>query len=94
MEPPSLSKPRIDWLDAAKGYGIFLVFYGHFVESVYNIGDHPAALLQPHLLFWCTLVTIGTMLSLAPLVWLLNRYLPQLVGRPRSRGPLLPNLVE
>ncbi len=38
----------------------------------------------------------ATVLSLAlavPLVLLLNRAVPQLVGRPREKGPLLPNLI-
>ena len=47
----------------------------------------------PQILFWCTLVTFGSMAVCAPLVWLLDRYVPQLVGRPRAKGPLLPSLV-
>jgi acyltransferase len=31
---PGASKPRErnDWLDVARGYGMFLVFYGHLIE--------------------------------------------------------------
>lgn len=41
-----------------------------------------------------TLVCLAQMASLAPLIWLLERYVPQLVGRPRVHGPLLPALVD
>ena len=29
---------RIDWVDVAKGLGIFLVFYGHFVQQFISLG--------------------------------------------------------
>jgi|APSaa5957512576_1039674.scaffolds.fasta_scaffold27451_2 fucose 4-O-acetylase-like acetyltransferase len=45
MENATSSHPRIDWLDKARAYGMFLVFYGHFVETV-SRGDNAAALLQ------------------------------------------------
>ena len=41
---------RIFWLDAAKAYGMMLVFYGHFVERVYQTGNE-AALLQERLIY-------------------------------------------
>jgi hypothetical protein len=37
---------RIIWLDAAKAYGIFLVYYGHIAERFYQLGGNHAALLQ------------------------------------------------
>jgi len=48
---------------------------------------------QAELLLWCTVVSIASMAVCAPAVWVLVRYLPQLVGYPRVRGPLLPRLV-
>ena len=53
---PSMSRvadtqrQRIFWLDAAKAYGMILVFYGHFVERVYQTGNE-AALLQERLIY-------------------------------------------
>lgn len=47
----------------------------------------------PQILFWCTLVTVVSMVACVPLIWLFDRYVPRLVGRPREKGPLLPNLV-
>ena len=50
---PSMSTPdrqRIFWLDAAKAYGMFLVYYGHIVERFYN-GENQAALLQDRLIY-------------------------------------------
>lgn len=44
------------------------------------------------LLFWCTFFTFASMAACAPFVWLINRYVPQLVGKPREPGPLLPPL--
>ena len=43
-------RQRIFWLDAAKAYGMFLVYYGHIVERFYN-GDNQAALLQDRLIY-------------------------------------------
>lgn len=43
---PATSTPRrLDWLDGAKGMGMLLVFYGHFVESFLRLAV-PAAYLQ------------------------------------------------
>lgn len=38
-------KKRIVWLDVARGYGMFLVFYGHYVEKVADLA-HPGAFAQ------------------------------------------------
>lgn len=34
-----VSMERQNWVDSAKAIGIFLVFYGHFVESIYKSGS-------------------------------------------------------
>ncbi len=44
------SRPRIEWLDTAKACGMFLVFYGHFVERVYDQGNQ-TALAQQKLIY-------------------------------------------
>ena len=43
-------RDRIDWVDAAKAWGMFLVFYGHFVERVAQT-DNPAAFMQQKLVY-------------------------------------------
>jgi acyltransferase len=42
-------KKRIVWLDIAKAFGIFLVFYGHLLETMYRYGGRP--FLWPQLQF-------------------------------------------
>ncbi|HWT96290.1 MAG TPA: acyltransferase family protein [Terriglobales bacterium] len=42
---------------------------------------------------FCLAVSIVSLVITVPLVMLLNRYLPQLVGKPTERGPLLPALL-
>jgi fucose 4-O-acetylase-like acetyltransferase len=68
------------------------VFYFNFIN--YAIADAlklPPSHLQ--LALWCVAISMGAMALLTPLIWLLNRYVPQLVGRPSARGPWLPPLV-
>ena len=38
-------------------------------------------------------VTIGSLIFCMPLIYVFNRYLPQLVGKPKIKGPLLNNLL-
>jgi fucose 4-O-acetylase-like acetyltransferase len=38
------------------------------------------------------LIAIVSLLSSFPLVWFLNKYVPQLTGKPLQPGPILPNL--
>jgi acyltransferase len=38
-------------------------------------------------------VTVASVAAVAPLVWALDRWLPQLVGRPSAVGPLLPAIL-
>ena len=46
------------------------------------------------ILAFCSVITIGSLLTCLPVIWLLTRYVPQLVGWPRHVGPLLPALVK
>ena len=48
--PPDGTRSRLDWIDVARAYGMFLVFYGHFLETVYEFGNEPA-LLQEKLVY-------------------------------------------
>jgi fucose 4-O-acetylase-like acetyltransferase len=42
---------------------------------------------------WCTAATLLSLALSAPVVWALDRWLPQLMGRPTVAGPLLPPLM-
>ncbi len=42
----------------------------------------------------CLLFTLVSLAACIPFIFLFNRYLPQLVGRPYVHGPLLPALVR
>lgn len=45
MEP--IMKQRIEWVDTAKAIGMFLVFYGHYIEKVSQIeGETGIAMMQ------------------------------------------------
>lgn len=41
MSSLATSSARIDWLDTARAYGIFLVFYGHIVDRIFKASDLP-----------------------------------------------------
>lgn len=42
----------------------------------------------------CGVFATLSMLACVPIIWLLNKYLPQLVGKPAASGPLLPALIK
>ena len=50
-----------------------------------RVGEGPLAVLA-----LCSVVTLGSLAVSAPLAAALDRWVPQLVGRPRRRGPWLP----
>lgn len=66
----------------------FFWFVNHNLANLLSLPPSPWTVL-----FVCTAVTIVSLAVCLPAVWLLDRYLPQLVGRPRVQGPLLPRLV-
>lgn len=43
---------------------------------------------------FCLALTIGSFLVTTPLIQLLNKFLPQCIGRPKAHGPLLPALLR
>jgi acyltransferase len=43
---------------------------------------------------FCLAISIVSLIATVPVVVLLNRYLPQLFGKPSERGPLLPALLK
>jgi len=74
---------------------IFMGLNGFFFDygnrQLARLVEIPSSQLP--LLFWCTFFTLATMAACVPFVWLFNRYVPQLIGRPRESGPLLPPLA-
>jgi len=74
---------------------IFMGLNGFFFDygnrQLARLVEFPSAHLP--LLFWCTLFSLVTMIACVPFVRFFNRYVPQLVGKPRERGPLLPPLA-
>ena len=83
---PEKTRSRIDWIDVARAYGMFLVFYGHFVETVYEFGNEPALLQEklvyafhmPLFIFISGLIAKTTMPRLVPFLkkQALTRLLP------------------
>jgi acyltransferase len=70
--------------------GVFYHYFnGPFADwFVATFPDHWAAVTGATFGF-----TVFSLAACLPAIWLLKRYLPQLVGKPRTRGPLLPRLV-
>lgn len=52
----------------------------------------PLAGNAPSVFAFCLVVTVGSLVACLPFIWIFNRYVPQLVGRPKVSGPLLPAL--
>ena len=69
--------------------GIFFHFGNDLIVSAMTIPPS-----QLSILFWCTLMSVVTMAACLPLVWLFDRYIPQLTGKPHLSGPLLPALLK
>ena len=65
--------------------GVFFTFLNHRIADAWLAP-------QTHLplLLWGAFVSAASILVCLPIVAGLNRWLPQLVGRPQARGPWLP----
>ena len=69
------------------------IFY-HFINPeaakwvVNNLSGSPLAILG----LGCTM-TLASLLFCTPFVYLFNRFIPQLVGQPKKKGPLLKNFM-
>lgn len=70
--------------------GVFYHFINmHFAAWVTeNLPANPLVLTLSTAVF-----TVGCLAACLPLVWLLNKFIPQMVGRPQLSGPLLPRLI-
>jgi fucose 4-O-acetylase-like acetyltransferase len=69
--------------------GIFFHFGNDLIVGAMTIPPN-----QLSILFWCTLMSVVTMAGCLPLIWLFDRYIPQLMGKPHLSGPLLPALLK
>jgi hypothetical protein len=70
--------------------GLNGLFFGHLNEVIARHVPTPAS--HAGMLLTGSLVTGGSLLLCLPLVALMQRLVPQLVGSPRHAGPLLPAL--
>ncbi len=69
---------------------IFVAFLNSYIAQIMPIDDHPT-FVKYTLTF---VVALATALMSLPLAILLEKYLPQLVGKPMLSGPLLPALYK
>lgn len=69
------------------------IFY-HFVNTRmanWMIRDIPSS---PWVVFGsCAIVTVASMALCLPALFILNKYIPQLVGKPKIKGPLFRNII-
>jgi acyltransferase len=70
------------------------IFY-HFVNHRIAVWAYMHLAGRPLIISALALgVTIASLLACLPLVFLFHRFIPQLVGKPRTNGPLLPRLTS
>ena len=87
--------PIISWMGKNTLILIFLngVFY-HYINppvAKWVVGNLPSSLLS--ILQVGIFMTLASLILCIPLIYLFTNYFPQLVGRPKSNGPLLKNLI-
>lgn len=87
--------PIISWMGKNTLILIFLngVFY-HYINppvAKWVVGNLPASFLS--ILQVGIFMTLASLILCIPLIYLFTNYFPQLVGRPKSNGPLLKNLI-
>lgn len=86
----------------------FLLFLGRntlvllglngFFRDIFNpmiVRAIPAEALNGHFRIFivCSLVTIFSLIVCIPSILFLNKFLPQLIGKPKKKGPILPPLL-
>ncbi|MEP7155368.1 MAG: acyltransferase family protein [Betaproteobacteria bacterium] len=67
--------------------GAFFHFFNPMLITQFPPGDAPAAVA-----LFAFAVTVISLLVCAPMVYLLNQYVPQLIGKSQVSGPWLPSL--
>ena len=68
--------------------GLFFHYIDPRIEQFWHVGDSALAVTGSALI-----ATILSLLVCVPAVYLLNRFVPQLIGRPEVTGPWLPALL-
>lgn len=69
-----------------------------FFRNIFNpiiIKNIPPEAFDGHyrLILVCSLVTILSLIACVPGILFFNKFFPQLIGRPKEKGPVLPNLI-
>jgi len=87
--------PIISWMGKNTLILIFLngVFY-HYINppvAKWVVGNLPGSFLS--ILQVGIFMTLVSLILCIPLIYLFTNYLPQLVGKPKTNGPLLKNLI-
>jgi len=97
-------KGRIWVIDVARFYAMALVFYGHFIER-FMLLKNPAGFAQYKFIldtlggsgltvFWVgCLMTFASLGVCIPLIYIFNKFVPQIVGKPKLSGPWLKNFI-
>ncbi len=73
--------------------GLNAVFFDYINRPLAVLIKPFIAETHPPVMAVCTLVTLASMALTVPLIHLLNRWLPQLVGKPTRQGPILNRLL-
>lgn len=70
-------------------------FFYHFVNPV-TASWFTSTFTPTHLSIslYTTLMTVASLVFCLPMVYLLTTYLPQLMGKPSKKGPLLPAIIR
>ena len=76
---------------------IFFCLNGIFYHFVNTRAAHWMAMnlpSSPWIVFgFCSVVTVASMALCIPAMFLFNKYIPQLVGKPKIKGPLFKNFI-
>lgn len=67
--------------------GLFHEFFNPYIVRWFEIQDVPIRVT-----LFSLLTSFASLAVCTPLIWLLNKYIPQLVGKPYLEGPWLPDL--
>ena len=71
--------------------GIFHHFINEsYTKLIYPYIEHTDLVIS----LVSALATIGSILSSVPIVYVLDKLLPQVVGKPKISGPFIPQLVD
>lgn len=77
---------------------LVLLCLNGFFRNIFNpmiINNIPPEAFNGHyrLILICSLITILSLVTCIPGILFFNKFFPQLIGRPKEKGPVLPNLI-